>query len=61
MRIRIELGGNGHKAPGTVLVIVLVLVVLAEPRGVENRSSFIRNNELITRQGEALGSLLVCV
>jgi len=27
VRIRIELGGNGHRHPGTILVIVLVLVI----------------------------------
>ena len=27
MRISIELGGNGHRHPGTILVIVLVLVI----------------------------------
>jgi len=27
VRISIELGGNGHRHPGTILVIVLVLVI----------------------------------
>ena len=28
MRIRIELGGNGHRAPRTVLVIVPIFVLV---------------------------------